>query len=146
MEFSVRESTKDDLGPIVDTLLEAAAVAQIGFFRADTPLFVAQSLGPNQPDAWTAVACTPAGEVVGFQIMWVPRTEDHLARLVGVDPGRSAHTESAAVRRAFWGHGLQARLIKAGEDAMRLRGHEGFYSLVHPENSRSRGNLERLGA
>ena len=56
-----------------------------------------------------------------------------------------AHMEIAMVRSAYRGHGLQKKLMEAGEEQLRSAGFRWLMGTAHPDNVYSVHNFQSLG-
>ena len=86
---------------------------------------------------WKAIE-TVSGQTAGLFIVVFPGLPE--TELCSV-----AHMDTVAVHPNFRGYGLQRLLISQAEEALSKTQYRYLLCTVHPENSFSRSNMEKLG-
>lgn len=89
------------------------------------------------------------GETAGFLVVRYPGgAKDNLGSYLKLSEEEKklvAHMESAAVRSGCRGHGIQKRLMAAGEEILWENGFRYIMGTAHPDNRYSVNNFLKLG-
>lgn len=142
---TIRKATQEDLSSILIVMTRVSQLMKHpDHFVADDEEFISRHISA---EGSIALACSK-NEVVGFQILRYPGTaDDNLARLLpdeAIGPGLVVHMESSAVLPAYRGQRLQGELVTVCEEWAVSAGYQWSLCTVHPANTASLRNLERL--
>lgn len=171
-EYVIRQAVLSDLDALVAIMEEAdRTITKKEWFVADDRNWLAAHLQENaaQESDGTdpgcgfvlAAECCSGGEaecfkekersdrLVGFLAVHIPGlSEENLGYDLGWSEEKllaAAHMESAAVKQAHRGHGLQVRLMQEAEERLRAAGYGYALATVHPDNLASLRSMERTG-
>lgn len=97
---------------------------------------------------WKAIESV-SGQTAGLFIVVFPgKNSENLGYDIGLPETELcsvAHMDTVAVHPNFRGYGLQRLLISQAEEALSKTKYRYLLCTVHPENSFSRSNMEKLG-
>lgn len=90
-----------------------------------------------------------SGELAGFLTVRYPGSaQDNLGSYLHLSADEKslvAHMESAAVKEAFRGRGIQKKLMEEAEEILWQKGYRYLMGTAHPENQYSVNNFLKLG-
>ncbi len=146
MDFAIVPATQADV-PVIQAIHDEsiAALPRPEFFFASDEAFFVQHIAE---DGFTLLAKTN-GETAGFLLVDIPAMDErNLGRdagFGGADLMQCAHMDTACVRPAYRGHGLQKRLMLAAEARLRDQGFAYAFATVHPDNAASLRSMVSIG-
>ena len=153
MEFQIEKMTIRELSEIMEVMENARqSVKKTEWFVSDEEEYVRQVL--EGKGFLVGAREAKSRELAGFFMVFYPNTQENLgqyAGLTGEELGKVVYMDSAAVKEAYRGNGLQGRMLRKAEEVLKEqqkeKGQDIQYCMctVHPDNHSSLHTMEKNG-
>lgn len=146
MDFKIRKADMKDLPGIMEVMEEVGKnLLHPDWFVADEEPAVREHL---EKTGFVMVAEASDGQIAGFFLVKYPKPEENLGVYLNYPQeklDKVALMDSAAVKQAYRGYGLQGRLLQASEEYLDTEKYTYLMCTVHPDNRFSLSNMQKNG-
>lgn len=152
MDFEIRRAVPQDIPGIMRVMDEMKRNASHpDWFVTDEEPFFRERIsgdGSTGERGFTLVAEAPGGEIAGFFVVTYPLPGKNLGSYLSYTReqlDQAVTMDTTAVLARYRGHGLQRKMAAAAEKAIDRTGVRYLLCTIHPDNSYSLGNMQKLG-